>query len=64
MEAMEKVVRIFKNPEDAEAADREFYRSLTGEQRIQMALEIIWKPYGDSPPRFERTVRKVRVRQD
>jgi hypothetical protein len=29
-----------------------------------MALEIIWGPYGDSPPRFERVMRKVRISQD
>lgn len=60
---MENTVRVFKTPAEAEEADRQFYRSLTGDERVQMALEIIWGPYGDNPPKMERIMRKVRVGQ-
>jgi hypothetical protein len=33
--------------QEAEKADREFYRSLTGEQRVDILLELNRQAYGD-----------------
>ena len=37
---MEKVVRIFHSQEEADEADREFYRSLTPQQRMDIFVEL------------------------
>ena len=36
----EKDVRIFRSHEEADKADREYYRSLTPEERIKIVLEL------------------------
>ena len=57
---MELVARRFSSFEEAEKADREFYGSLTPEQRIQMLLELlelVWPDKNGSPPRLERVYR-------
>lgn len=38
---MEKVVRVFDSFEAAEAADREYYRSLTPEQRLRILFDLV-----------------------
>lgn len=38
---MEKIVRKFKLSEDTEVADLEDYRALTGNERLQILLELI-----------------------
>ena len=47
---MEKILRKFTNPEDAERADREEYRRMTPEQRLTMSLQLrrIWLGDGDA----------------
>ena len=57
---MEKVVRKYKTHEDAERADREFYRSLTPRQRVEMALQIIDDFYG-TEHRLERVCRVTKL---
>ena len=37
---MERVIRIFKTHEEAAEADREFYRSLTPEQRLEILFQL------------------------
>jgi hypothetical protein len=37
---MEKTVAKFRNLSEAEKADREFYRNLTGQQRLDILLEM------------------------
>lgn len=54
---MEKRVRKFKTFAEAEAADREFYRSLTPDQRLEILLELVSQEDGDAPPRLERVYR-------
>jgi hypothetical protein len=44
---VEKVVRKFRSFQEAEEADREFYRSLTGEQRVDILLELNRQAFGD-----------------
>ncbi|MCS6952574.1 MAG: hypothetical protein RMK57_09110 [Bryobacterales bacterium] len=41
MSTSERRVRIFQSFQEAEAADREFYKSLTPEQRLDILLELI-----------------------
>jgi hypothetical protein len=45
---MEKVVRKFRSFKEAEQADLEFYGSLTGEQRLDILLELNRQTYGDA----------------
>ena len=37
---MEKTVAKFRNFSDAEKSDREFYRKLTGEERLDILLQL------------------------
>lgn len=46
---VEKVVRKFRSFKEAEEADREFYRSLTGEQRVDILLKLVRQTHGDEP---------------
>ena len=41
MTGEDKQIRLFRTFEEAEAADRDFYRSLTPEQRLNILLELI-----------------------
>lgn len=55
---MEKVVRKFASFEEAEAAEREFYRRLTTQQRIAIMLDLIYPEGSDaSSARIERICR-------
>ena len=38
---MQRVVRIFDSFEDADRADREYYASLTPQQRLELLLDLI-----------------------
>ena len=57
---MKKVVRTFRSFEEAEEADREFYRSLTPEQRMEILLELIERGTSGAPSRLERVYRVVK----
>lgn len=57
---MEKVVRKFKTFAEAEAADREFYNSLTPDERVDILLELIAQYHGGTQPRLERVCRVVK----
>ena len=46
---VEKVVRKFRSFKEAEQADREFYRSLTGAQRVDILLKLNLQTFGDEP---------------
>ena len=41
MAGEDKQIQVFRTFEEAEAADRDFYRSLTPEQRLDILLELI-----------------------
>ena len=62
---MEKIVRRFKTREEADAADREYWRQMTPDQRIRILLEMLsWKDGADeSSPRLERIARVVRIQR-
>ncbi len=63
MDGMDKVVRKFGSFAEAEKADREYYRSLTGQQRLDLLLELIasdLEAKGEAEKGFERVYRIVR----
>lgn len=49
---------IHKNFAAADEADYEYYRSLTGNQKLQIMLEIMAPAY-EANPRFERVYRVI-----
>ena len=61
---MEKVLHIARSFEEADARDREYYRSLTPEQRIAILIELNDRMYGitdDKPaPRLQRVFKIIR----
>lgn len=54
---MEKIVRIFKSFEEADQADLEYYRSLTPQQRLELAFQIYDDYYDAATQRLERVYR-------
>ena len=60
---MEKVIRKFDSPEQAETRDREFYRSLTPEQRLEILLELIENSTRGTAEGFERVYRVVELQR-
>lgn len=61
---MEKVIRIFRSMEEADAADAEEDRRSTPEQRIDSLLELQKRIYPDaSEQRFARVYRITELKQ-
>ena len=62
IELVEKVVRVFKSFEEAEEADREYYRSLTTEQRLDILFMLVerWHGLGQRPERVRRATKRKR----
>ncbi len=56
---MEKIVRKFGSFAEAEAAEREFWRSLTPEERMEIFSELQRRYQGDPPPPLERVYRVI-----
>jgi hypothetical protein len=59
---MERVVRIFKQFEDADRADYAYFANLSPDDRVAMLLDIIEnhrRRLGESAERFERACRIV-----
>lgn len=56
---MERVVRTFSSHEEAAKADREYYRSLTPEQRLDILLDLIEQGGGGTKSEFVRVFRIV-----
>ncbi len=57
---MERIVRVFASHSDADRVDAERCGSLTPQQRLDLALEIIWRHnqgLGEAAERFERAHR-------
>ena len=57
---MEKVVAKFRSFEEAEKADREFYKKLTPQERLDILLELL--SHG-SEQRLERIYRVTKFSQ-
>jgi hypothetical protein len=63
---MEKVVRVFNSFEEAEAADREYYRNLTPEQRLRVLFSIVATDEADkdgTQKGFQRVYRIIEHRR-
>ncbi|HYZ84320.1 MAG TPA: hypothetical protein VE621_07950 [Bryobacteraceae bacterium] len=62
---MDRVVHKFTSFEEAEKADREFYASLTPNQRIEILLELMarYRGEGEAAERLERVATVVRREQ-
>lgn len=58
---VEKVVKKFENFAEAGKADIEFYRSLTGEQRLEILLELITRGNANASQRLERVYRIIEL---
>lgn len=57
---MERVIRVFDRPSDAEAVDRAFYASLSPQERLDMLLDLMERyraGIGEAAERFERVYR-------
>jgi hypothetical protein len=55
---MEKTVVKFRNFSDAEKSDREFYRKLTGEERLDILLQL---SKHEPERRLERVYRVIKL---
>ncbi len=53
---MEKIVRKFSSFEDADKADDEYYRNLSGNEKLQLLLELIMPENPDAAV-IERSAR-------
>jgi len=53
---MEKVVRKFRSFDEADNADDEYYRALSGDEKLQMLLELIMPENPDAAV-IERSAR-------
>jgi uncharacterized protein YdeI (YjbR/CyaY-like superfamily) len=62
---MEKTARIFRSFDEAEKADREYYHSLTPEERLALVFEIVaaQNPHG-TEQRLERVCRVIKLKED
>ena len=59
---MEQVVRKFATFDEAEEADRAYYRALTPAERLSIMLDLIYPEGGDAAAtRFERVYRIVKL---
>lgn len=60
---MEKKIQKFSSFEEAEKAEREYYRSLTPQQRIEILLELIarYRSNDESSERLERVYRIAKL---
>jgi len=54
---VEKTVKQFRSFAEAEKADREFYKKLSGNERLNILLELLKPLQGDG--RIDRTFYKV-----
>jgi hypothetical protein len=59
---MELAARKFSTFEEAEAADRDYYRSLTPAERLAIMIDLIYPEGGDAASaRLERVYRIVKL---
>ena len=58
---MDKTVRKFKTFEEADQAEREYYRSLSPEERLRILLELVQQANDDTSKGFERVYRIVKL---
>ncbi len=61
---MEKVAHVFRSFADSGRSDRDYYQSLTPEQRLSILLELIQQnqPH-ETEQRLERVYRVVKLKE-
>lgn len=57
---MERVIRVFDSFEDADQADREYYASLTPQQRLEILFDLISR-YSDDASNQQGFARVYRI---
>ncbi len=57
---MRKDVRVFRSFAEAGQADREYYASLTPDERVALQQEMINREYGEAAKVFHRVCRVVK----
>ena len=61
---MLKEAKVFRSFRESEAADREFYKSLTPEERLAIVFELVARATPDeSQQRLERVYRIVKLHE-
>lgn len=56
---MEKVIKVFPSHDDAEKANREFYKSLSGRQRLNILLTLIARYQKAEPDEIGKELKRV-----
>lgn len=59
---MERTFKVFESHAEADEADYAYYRSLSGNEKLRIMLEIMAPAY-EANPRFERVYRVVEREQ-
>ena len=61
---MEKTARIFHSFAEADAAEAEYYRSLTPEQRLDILLDLVQSEFpNEAEQRLERVCRIIKLQE-
>ena len=63
---MERIIRVFDTHDEADQADRDFYASLSPQERVDMLLEMVARyreSFGEAGERFERVYRVIELSQ-
>ena len=58
---MERVLRVFQSQEEADRAERAYFRSLTPQQRLDILLEIVDRHRRSRPPDEQEFKKAYRV---
>jgi uncharacterized protein YdeI (YjbR/CyaY-like superfamily) len=62
---VEKAVSVFQSFAEAEKADREYYRSLTPERRLEILFDLVQSQQPDeADQRLERVCRVIKLQED
>lgn len=59
---IKREIRVFKTFAEADEADHAWYRELSGNEKLEMMLEIMAPAY-EAAPRFERVYRVVEIQR-
>ena len=63
---MEPIIRVFDSHDEADQADRDFYASLSPQERVELLLELVARyreSFGEAGERFERVYRVIELSQ-
>jgi uncharacterized protein YdeI (YjbR/CyaY-like superfamily) len=61
---MEKAGRVFHSFAEADQAEKEYYRSLTPEQRLEILFDLVKTQQPDEvEPRLERVYRVIKLQE-